>query len=187
MSKKCHGFLVALALAGAAAAAAALIKKCGGALCCGKLTSKCAEGECCAVDGGDCRAEDEAAQPAPEPATTTTPDEVSTPEPTPDFAENAESTPEPAAPATPAAEPAAVATEPITPSAATIDTTPRRARYGEGSFTGDTPPKGFIIKGNERSMKYHTPESLSYTRTNADVWFNSTEAAERAGFTRSQR
>jgi hypothetical protein len=64
---------------------------------------------------------------------------------------------------------------------------PKHARYGEGSFNGENPPEEFTIKGNERSMKYHTPESPSYERTNADVWFNSAEAAERAGFTRSQR
>lgn len=60
-------------------------------------------------------------------------------------------------------------------------------RYGEGSFIGDTPPEAFTIKGNERSMKYHTPESAGYERTMTDVWFSSEEAAERAGFKRAQR
>ena len=29
--------------------------------------------------------------------------------------------------------------------------------YGEGSYVGDEPPEGFVIKGNDRSMKYHLP------------------------------
>jgi len=61
------------------------------------------------------------------------------------------------------------------------------APYGEGSYSGDNPPEGFTIKGNERSMKYHVPEASGYARTAADVWFSSEEAAQRAGFARSQR
>ena len=53
---------------------------------------------------------------------------------------------------------------------------------GEGSYRGQEPPVGFDIKGNEGSMKYHTPESPWYGRTIAEVWFDSAEAAERAGF-----
>ena len=52
----------------------------------------------------------------------------------------------------------------------------------EGSYRGETPPEGFDIKGNEDSMKFHTPESPWYDRTIAEVWFNSAEAAEAAGF-----
>ena len=59
--------------------------------------------------------------------------------------------------------------------------------YGEGAYVGSEPPEGFIIKGNERSMKYHTPEAAGYDRTNADVWFNSEEAALAAGFIRALR
>ncbi|WIY81681.1 DUF5324 family protein [Propionimicrobium sp. PCR01-08-3] len=59
--------------------------------------------------------------------------------------------------------------------------------YGEGAYVGATPPEGFAIKGNERSMKYHTPEAAGYERTNADVWFNSEEAAVAAGFTKALR
>ncbi len=54
--------------------------------------------------------------------------------------------------------------------------------YGTGSFRGEEPPSGFDIKGNEDSMKYHTPESPYYSRTKAEVWFDSVEAAEAAGF-----
>ncbi|MDR1712309.1 MAG: hypothetical protein LBR58_10745 [Propionibacteriaceae bacterium] len=55
--------------------------------------------------------------------------------------------------------------------------------YGEGSYVGDEPPEGFTIKGNARSKKYHVPGGSHYDRTTAEVWFNSAEAAEAAGFT----
>jgi hypothetical protein len=64
----------------------------------------------------------------------------------------------------------------------------RASRYqGEGVYIGSEPPEGFTIKGNERSMKYHVPESAGYSRTVAEVWFNSEEAAKQAGFMRAQR
>jgi hypothetical protein len=64
----------------------------------------------------------------------------------------------------------------------------RNERYqGEGVYVGHEPPEGFTIKGNERSMKYHMPESTGYARTVAEVWFNSEEAAQLAGFIRAQR
>ena len=59
--------------------------------------------------------------------------------------------------------------------------------FGEGSYAGPNPPEGFVIKGNERSMKYHLPDAAGYARTSADVWFSSEAAAEAAGFVRSQR
>lgn len=55
-----------------------------------------------------------------------------------------------------------------------------------GVYVGVEPPEGYQIKGNERSMKYHLPDSNSYARTIAQVWFASEEAAEQAGFTRAQ-
>jgi hypothetical protein len=58
---------------------------------------------------------------------------------------------------------------------------------GEGVYIGSEPPDGFTIKGNQRSMKYHVPESAGYGRTVAEVWFNSEEAAQQAGFVRAQR
>ena len=65
---------------------------------------------------------------------------------------------------------------------------PKLERYqGEGVYVGHEPPEGFTIKGNERSMKYHVPESGGYGRTVAEVWFNSEEAAKQAGFVRAQR
>jgi hypothetical protein len=62
-----------------------------------------------------------------------------------------------------------------------------RRYQGEGVYIGSEPPEGFTIKGNERSMKYHVPESAGYSRTVAEVWFNSEEAAQQAGFMRAQR
>ncbi len=59
--------------------------------------------------------------------------------------------------------------------------------YGEGSYVGTNPPEGFVIKGNERSMKFHVKGNGGYERTIADVWFDSEAAAEAAGFTKAQR
>ena len=60
-------------------------------------------------------------------------------------------------------------------------------RYGEGSYIGSEPPDEFVIKANDRSMKYHVPTAIGYVRCVTDIWFNSTEAAEAAGFTRALR
>jgi hypothetical protein len=57
---------------------------------------------------------------------------------------------------------------------------------GAGAYVGSEPPEGFVIKGNENSMKYHTPESGGYSETVAEVWFSSEEAAQEAGFVRAQ-
>jgi hypothetical protein len=69
----------------------------------------------------------------------------------------------------------------------TVDDLGDPFRYGEGSFIGPNPPEGYTIKGNERSMKYHVPGALAYDRCSTTVWFNSPEAAERAGFLRAER
>ena len=69
---------------------------------------------------------------------------------------------------------------------ATAAAGPRVKYEGEGVYVGNEPPEGYSIKGNERSMKYHVPESSAYGRTTAEVWFNSEEAAQRAGFVRAQ-
>ncbi len=83
--------------------------------------------------------------------------------------------------AAPADDFASAATEGAAPEAET-------QRYqGEGVYVGHEPPEGFTIKGNERSMKYHVPESAGYGRTVAEVWFNSEDAAKEAGFVRAQR
>ncbi|MBD3944605.1 50S ribosomal protein L17, sunset domain variant [Nocardioides ganghwensis] len=49
----------------------------------------------------------------------------------------------------------------------------------------DEAPDGFPIKGNENSMKFHEPDSQWYAQTEAEVWFDSVESAEAAGFTRA--
>jgi hypothetical protein len=109
-----------------------------------------------------------------------------------------EETPTEAAPEPEIAEPTSVdglAETPVTASedadsspVAAADAETRYQRYqGEGVYVGHEPPEGFTIKGNERSMKYHIPESSGYGRTVAEVWFNSEEAAQQAGFIRAQR
>jgi large subunit ribosomal protein L4 len=75
-----------------------------------------------------------------------------------------------------AAKPKAEAVEPEAPAKA------EAKDYGKDSYRGDEPPTGFDIKGNEDSMKFHTPESPWYGRTIAEVWFKSEKAAEKAGF-----
>jgi large subunit ribosomal protein L4 len=58
--------------------------------------------------------------------------------------------------------------------------------YGPGSkapLKSGNAPKGHEIKGNADSMKYHTPDSQWYEQTVAEVWFDSVETAEAAGFT----
>jgi large subunit ribosomal protein L17 len=46
-------------------------------------------------------------------------------------------------------------------------------------------PEGYPVKGNEDSMKFHEPDSQWYEQTTAEVWFDSVESAEAAGFTRA--
>ncbi len=44
-------------------------------------------------------------------------------------------------------------------------------------------PSGWLVKGNENSGLFHTPESPWYGRTKAEVWFKDAESAAAAGFT----
>lgn len=58
--------------------------------------------------------------------------------------------------------------------------------HGEGSHApleNDEQPEGFPIKGNADSMLYHLPDSAFYDRTVAEVWFDTAQSAEAAGFT----
>lgn len=74
---------------------------------------------------------------------------------------------------------AAAATD-VEESASTDD-----APYGPGSHApldGDAQPAGYPIKGNADSMLYHVPDSPFYDRTVAEVWFATTQDAEKAGF-----
>ena len=43
-------------------------------------------------------------------------------------------------------------------------------------------PEGYDIKGNADSMLYHEPGSRYYNQTIAEVWFDTVESAEAAGF-----
>jgi hypothetical protein len=64
---------------------------------------------------------------------------------------------------------------------------PAQAAYGPGSalpLADGSAPAGYAIKGNTDSMLFHTPESPSYEVTVAEVWFESEEAAQAAGFSR---
>lgn len=58
--------------------------------------------------------------------------------------------------------------------------------YGEGSHAPLSDPKaqpeGYDIKGNADSMLYHRTDSRSYKVTIAEVWFDTAERAEAAGF-----
>jgi large subunit ribosomal protein L4 len=59
------------------------------------------------------------------------------------------------------------------------------APYGEGSarpLDSGEAPAGYAVKGNTTSMKYHTPDGQWYEQTVADVWFDSADSAQAAGF-----
>jgi F-type H+-transporting ATPase subunit gamma len=58
--------------------------------------------------------------------------------------------------------------------------------FGAGSHAplpDNSAPAGFTVKGNTDSMLYHRPDSRSYEVTIAEVWFDTPERAEAAGFT----
>ncbi len=78
---------------------------------------------------------------------------------------------------------------------ATEDVATDEAPADEAAPAGDAPypgsalpledgsaPEGFPVKGNEGSKLYHEPDSRYYAITNAEVYFESAEAAEAAGF-----
>ena len=46
-------------------------------------------------------------------------------------------------------------------------------------------PEGFPIKGNRDSMKFHEPDGQWFTQTVAELWFDTADSAEAAGFTRA--
>lgn len=78
--------------------------------------------------------------------------------------------------------------EPVNVPTAESDTQAEESsKYGAGSYVGAEPPAGYTIKGNDRSKKYHTPDTGGYERTIADVWFVDEKSAEAAGFTKAQR
>jgi large subunit ribosomal protein L17 len=105
-----------------------------------------------------------------------------------------------------AVEQAEVVPDPVEPLAEAVDLEPATEVEGvdvdvfeetEGGVSGKYPgshalledasqaPEGFPIKGNEDSMKFHEPDGQWYEQTTAEVWFDSVESAEAAGFTRA--
>ncbi|RJS47514.1 hypothetical protein D4739_15710 [Nocardioides cavernaquae] len=58
--------------------------------------------------------------------------------------------------------------------------------YGPGSAdpgeNGDAPSAAYSVKGNADSMLFHDTDSPYYSRTKAEVWFDSVETARKAGF-----
>lgn len=73
----------------------------------------------------------------------------------------------------------------VSAAGAEASATPVTSRFGAGSaepLPDGSAPVGFTIKGNADSMLYHRPDSRSYSVTKAEVWFDSAEAAEAAGF-----
>ncbi len=99
-----------------------------------------------------------------------------------------------------------VVADPVEASAEAVDLEPATEVEGvddeafeetEGGVSGKYPgshalledesqaPEGFPIKGNEDSMKFHEPDGQWFEQTVAEVWFDSVESAEAAGFTRA--
>jgi hypothetical protein len=67
-----------------------------------------------------------------------------------------------------------------------MKTTAAESPYGPGSAlpaADGSGPEGWLVKGNEDSMLYHTPDSPHYGQTIAEVWFQDEESAVRGGFT----
>ncbi len=59
--------------------------------------------------------------------------------------------------------------------------------HGPGSArpgSDGTGPEGWLVKANEESRLYHSPESPSFGVTRGEVWFRDVETAEAAGFNR---
>ena len=60
--------------------------------------------------------------------------------------------------------------------------------HGAGSHAPlddvDEMPDGYPIKGNAGSMLFHEPDTRYYTATKAEVWFDTVESAEAAGFSK---
>ncbi|MBF0808587.1 50S ribosomal protein L17 [Rothia nasimurium] len=77
------------------------------------------------------------------------------------------------------AAPAAEETKVAAPAAAESSDLPAGAHAA--TENGEA-PEGFEIKGNADSMKYHVPGSRWYANTQAEIWFDTKESAEAAGY-----
>ncbi|WP_426978965.1 50S ribosomal protein L17 [Pseudarthrobacter sp. O4] len=83
----------------------------------------------------------------------------------------------------------AEATKAAAKAAPVAEEAPAEAEVAESKYAGSKPatadnaaPEGFEVKGNEDSMKFHVPGSRWYDSTIAEVWFDSAESAQAAGF-----
>jgi small subunit ribosomal protein S2 len=97
--------------------------------------------------------------------------------------------PEAAAVAEAATEAPAEAKTKETVEAKTEEKTVTEGEYGADSaapLEDGSAPEGFEVKGNKNSMKVHAPTSPWYSRTAAEVWFRSVDAAEKAGFVNAE-
>lgn len=70
-----------------------------------------------------------------------------------------------------------------------VEQTPAAVEVPEGAVAanedGSSPDEAYTIKGNLNSMKYHEPDGQWFEQTVAEVWFQTAEAAEAAGFTKA--
>jgi large subunit ribosomal protein L4 len=71
------------------------------------------------------------------------------------------------------------------PEAAVEEKKPELPPGAKAPLKSGNAPKGYEIKANQDSMKFHEPDGQWYDATNPDFWFKSAEAAEAAGFTRA--
>ena len=79
--------------------------------------------------------------------------------------------------------------EPVATKGAVAEATKVAEKAAEGLPAGShaplesgEAPEGFEVKGNADSMKYHVPGSRWYSSTKAEIWFDSAESAEAAGY-----
>lgn len=55
-----------------------------------------------------------------------------------------------------------------------------------GVYIGSEPPATFLIKGNERTKQFYTPDAVIYDMLIGEVWFSSEAAAADHGYTRAE-
>lgn len=85
--------------------------------------------------------------------------------------------------AAPAAEKAAPVAAAAAPAQTAAEATSSDLPAGAAAATENgEAPEGFEIKGNADSMKYHVPGSRWYANTQAEIWFDTKESAEAAGY-----
>lgn len=71
------------------------------------------------------------------------------------------------------------------PKAETTDAAVELPKGAKAPLKSGGAPKGYEIKGNADSMKYHEPDGQWYDATEAEFYFKTAEAAEAAGFERA--